>query len=70
MKTQLSIEKAKELDKWYTKPEVVELCMSHIDVSEYDNVYDLDLITQYKHHSTLNSTAHNEVIEKLFCNKK
>jgi len=40
-----------------------------IYLSSYENVYDMHLVEEYKHRSSLSATANNEVVEKLFCNK-
>ena len=40
-----------------------------IYLSEYKNTYDLKLVKEFKHRSTLSSSSNNEVIERLYCNK-
>jgi len=41
-----------------------------IYLSSYENVYDMYLVDEYEHRSSLSSTANNKVIEKLYCNRK
>ena len=42
---------------------------NYVFVSEYNMPDEFSVITEIKHRSTLSSTANNEVVEKLFCNK-
>ena len=40
-----------------------------IYLSEYKNSYNMKLVKEYKHRSTLSKSVNNEVTEKLFCNR-
>jgi len=41
-----------------------------IYLSSYENVYDMYLVDEYEHRSSLSAITNNKVIEKLYCNRK